>query len=130
MISGGNATVFVSNMDRAVRFYTETLGLKLVMRAGNEWAQVDAGKGLMIGLHPASEHQPRPGTPGSIQISLRVDEPLEQVVATLTQRGATFRGPIVNDGFVRIAFLSDPDGSSLSLCEVAMAASGGGPWKK
>ncbi len=29
MISGGNATVFVSNMDTSVAFYTEGLGLKL-----------------------------------------------------------------------------------------------------
>lgn len=29
MISGGNATVYVSDMDAAVRFYSEILGLKL-----------------------------------------------------------------------------------------------------
>jgi len=29
MFSRGNVTVYVSNMDRAVRFYSETLGLKL-----------------------------------------------------------------------------------------------------
>ena len=49
MISGGNATVFVSDMDRAVRFYTEVLGLKLTNRFGNHWATVEAGKGLTIG---------------------------------------------------------------------------------
>ncbi|HEX4134941.1 MAG TPA: VOC family protein [Bryobacteraceae bacterium] len=54
MISGGNATVFVSNMDAAVRFYTEVLGLKLTNRFGDNWATVEAGKGLTIGLHPAS----------------------------------------------------------------------------
>jgi catechol 2,3-dioxygenase-like lactoylglutathione lyase family enzyme len=32
MISGGNATVFVSNMDAAVHFYTDVLGLKLTDR--------------------------------------------------------------------------------------------------
>ena len=32
MISGGNATIYVSNMDTAVRFYTEVLGLKLTNR--------------------------------------------------------------------------------------------------
>ncbi|MCU1262991.1 MAG: hypothetical protein JWO80_5876 [Bryobacterales bacterium] len=35
MISGGNATVFVSNMDRAVEFYTGVLGLKLTNRFGD-----------------------------------------------------------------------------------------------
>ena len=54
MITGGNATVFVSDMDNAVRFYTEVLGLRLTNRFGDHWATVDAGKGLTIGLHPAS----------------------------------------------------------------------------
>jgi catechol 2,3-dioxygenase-like lactoylglutathione lyase family enzyme len=46
MISGGNATVYVSNMDNAIRFYTEVLGLKLTNRFGNHWATVQAGKTL------------------------------------------------------------------------------------
>ena len=61
MITGGNATVFVSNMDNAVRFYTETLGLRLTNRFGDHWATVDAGKGLSIGLHPASAKYPPRG---------------------------------------------------------------------
>ena len=43
MISGGNATVYVSNMDAAVRFYTEDLGLKLTNRFGDHWATIEAG---------------------------------------------------------------------------------------
>ena len=43
MISGGNATVYVSDMDTAVRFYTETLGLTLTNRFGNHWATLEAG---------------------------------------------------------------------------------------
>src|SRR6185369_13994930 len=35
MFSSGNVTVYVSNMDRAVRFYTEVLGLKLAYRFGD-----------------------------------------------------------------------------------------------
>ena len=62
MIKGGNATIFVSDMDRAVRFYTESLGLKLQYRAGDHWAQVEAGDGLCIGLHPAGPDSPRPGS--------------------------------------------------------------------
>ena len=58
MFSGGNVTVYVSNMDKAVRFYSETLGLKLAYRFGDHWASVEAGKGLTIGLHPASAQSP------------------------------------------------------------------------
>jgi catechol 2,3-dioxygenase-like lactoylglutathione lyase family enzyme len=45
MISGGNATVFVSNMDAAVRFYTQVLGLRLTNRFGDNWATGRSGPG-------------------------------------------------------------------------------------
>jgi catechol 2,3-dioxygenase-like lactoylglutathione lyase family enzyme len=38
MIAGGNVTVFVSDMDRAVAFYFNQLGLKLSQRFENHWA--------------------------------------------------------------------------------------------
>ena len=49
MISGGNITVMVSNMDASVRFYTEVLGMKLTNRFGDHWATVDAARGLSSG---------------------------------------------------------------------------------
>jgi hypothetical protein len=45
-ISGGNASVYITNMDRAVDFYTTKLGLPLRVRIQNEWAEIDAGRGL------------------------------------------------------------------------------------
>src|ERR1700679_1176936 len=88
MISGGNATVFVSNMDNSVRFYTEVRGLKLTNRFGDHWATVEAGKGLTIGLHPASPKYPAPGTKGAMMIGLEIDEGIEGVVARLNDKGA------------------------------------------
>lgn len=123
MINGINATVFVSNMDRAVEFYTKTLGLKLAGRWGDHWAGIDIGKGVAIGLHPVeSPRSPKPGTSGSIQIGLTVDPAagggLDQAVADLKGKGVQFRGPIVDDNQVRLAFFGDPDGNDLYLCEV------------
>ena len=48
MYSSGNVTVYVSNMDRAVKFYSETLGLKLAYRFGDHWASVEALEGPQI----------------------------------------------------------------------------------
>lgn len=119
MINGITATIFISNMDRAVEFYSNTLGLKLAGRWGDHYASIDIGRGAAIGLHPAgSPKSPRPGTAGSIQIGLAVDGKLEDVVADLTGKGVKFRGPIVDDGAVRLAFFGDPDGNELYLCEV------------
>jgi catechol 2,3-dioxygenase-like lactoylglutathione lyase family enzyme len=44
MFSSGNVTVMVSNMDAAVGFYTEGLGLKLAYRCGDHWASVEVGR--------------------------------------------------------------------------------------
>ena len=44
IISGGMPTIFVSNMDAAVRFYTEALGLKLLARYGDHWVSIDCGQ--------------------------------------------------------------------------------------
>ena len=89
MINGGNATVYVSNMDTAIRFYTDVLGLKLTNRFGNHWATVQAGTTLVIGLHPWSAKYPRPGTKGAVQIGLVVsrDEPIKDFAARLRKHG-------------------------------------------
>jgi predicted enzyme related to lactoylglutathione lyase len=117
MISGGNATVFVSNMDRAVQFYTEVLGLKLTNRFGDNWATVEAGKALTIGLHPASPKYPAPGTKGAIMIGLEIDEAIEGVVARLNDRGARVKGSIARDGSGNFVHLEDPDGNEIYLWE-------------
>jgi len=60
MIRGGNATIYVTDMDRSVAFYTETLGLRLAFRAGDHWAGIDAGTGSSSAcIRPALAPRPR-----------------------------------------------------------------------
>ncbi len=126
MINGGNATIYVSDINASIRFYTETLGLTLRMRAADHWAEIDAGPGLIIGLHPAnSPHSPKPGTVGSISVGLNVTQPLEDVVRTLVERGVEFHGPIMEDTNVRLAFFADPDGNPMYLAQVMYAGAHG-----
>jgi catechol 2,3-dioxygenase-like lactoylglutathione lyase family enzyme len=101
-IAGGLPTIFVADMDAAVRFYTETLGLELLERYGNHWASVDGGHGLTIGLHPASAENPA-GRVGSISIGFRSSDPIRDTVATLKARGVVFRGErVVRDVVLRL----------------------------
>ena len=95
MISGGNATIFVSNMDQAVKFYSEVLKMKLTNRFGDNYATVVAGPGLTIGIHPASAKYPAPGTRGSTILGLEIDEPIESVVKQLTEKGVKMKGSII-----------------------------------
>ena len=120
MITGGNVTVFVSDFERAVQFYTDVLGLPLRMRAENFWAEVVAGKDFVIGIHPESENAAKPGTVGAMQIGLNLDGSIEEVVATLKGKGVTFLGEIVNDSEVgKFARFLDPEGNQLYFWEPA-----------
>jgi predicted enzyme related to lactoylglutathione lyase len=118
MITGGNATVFVSNMDRAVQFYTEVLGLKLTNRFGDSWATVDAGKGLTIGLHPASPKYPAPGTKGGIMLGMEIEGTIEKAVASLGKKGVHFQDSVVKTEAGNFVHLEDPDGNDIYLWEV------------
>ena len=60
MLSGGHAIVYVAEMDAAVRFYSDVLGLNLTNRYGDKWATVEAGRNLVIGLHPRTARSPAP----------------------------------------------------------------------
>jgi catechol 2,3-dioxygenase-like lactoylglutathione lyase family enzyme len=115
VISGGNATIFVSNMDAAIDFYTGVLGLKLTNRFGDAWATVEAGTGLTIGLHPASPKYPAPGTKGAMALGLEIDEPIETVVARLSEKGVSTKGSITNEEAGKFASLEDPDGNPMYL---------------
>jgi predicted enzyme related to lactoylglutathione lyase len=118
MITGGNVTVIVSNMDRAVEFYTHVLGLKLTNRFGDHWATVEAGKGLTIGLHPESPQHPAAGTKGAMMIGLEIDEKIESVVDRLADQGLRLTGPIIRAEPGAWAGLEDPDGNVIYLWEV------------
>ena len=114
MYTGGNLTVMVSDFDRAVRFYTETLGLTLKMRAGDGWAEI-AAPGVSIGLHAAGSHGPQPGGGGGMSLGLQVDD-LDSAMATLRARGVEFAPPTQGEG-ARFAFFHDPDQTPLYLFE-------------
>jgi catechol 2,3-dioxygenase-like lactoylglutathione lyase family enzyme len=114
MYTGGILTIMVSDFDRAVRFYTETLGLTLKLRAGDGWAEVEA-PGVQIGLHAAGPHGPQPGGAGGMSLGLQVDD-LEQAMATLRERGVEFAPPTQGEG-ARFAFFHDPDQTPLYLWE-------------
>lgn len=110
MLQGGCARLGIRELDEAIRFYVDVLGLRLAVRIGDEYAVVDAGGGLIIGLAPTTEDEPPGGTVG-----LWTSEPLESEVAALAARGVRFDGPIVVKDIVQLAFFRDPDGNRLVL---------------
>lgn len=100
------------DMDRAVAFYGEVLGLPLTQRAGNEWAEFQAG-GVRFALHGTDEEVlPSGGT-----VVFRVSG-LDEARWALQQRGAVFDGHEAEvPGFARFSTIHDPDGNPVQLIE-------------
>ncbi len=109
-------TIFVSNMDRAVRFYTEVLGMKVEYRFGDQWASLKTDDGMTVGLHPASKESPA-GRKGSITIGFEVSESIERAVTAMKDKGVKFVGPIVDDKEIKAAHFEDPDGNEMYIVE-------------
>jgi catechol 2,3-dioxygenase-like lactoylglutathione lyase family enzyme len=111
-----NVTLMVADMDDAVRFYTETLGLDLTFRSGDHWAMV-RGPGLTIALHPKGEHGPAPEPDRGSGVSIGFEvESLAVAQAQLEAEGVSFE--ISSDEFVNLAYFHDPDGTTLYLMQV------------
>ncbi|MGH9774844.1 MAG: VOC family protein [Candidatus Acidiferrales bacterium] len=110
-------TIIVTNMDRAVRFYTEILGMKLTHRFGDHWATLKTDDGMTVGLHPASKDSPA-GRSGSITIGFEVSEAIEKAVASMMDKGVKFVGPIADDKEVKAAYFEDLDGNQMYVVEV------------
>jgi len=115
MIKECNVTVMVSDIDEAVRFYVEILGLKLKSRYGDQFVQIEA-PGTTIALHPAGKHGYHRGPSGGVSIGLGVDD-MAKEMARLKEAGIVFDGDAKNDGPVKLAFFSDPDGTPLYLSQ-------------
>ena len=114
MITAGNVTIIVSDVARSVAFYTDTLGLKLKLRYGANYAEV-AVEGLTVALHPPVKDGASPGGAQSLSVGFAVPN-LPAAVEELKQKGISF-SRITEDGFVKLAFFTDPDGNPLYLAE-------------
>jgi len=116
MITGGNATLYVSSVSASVKFYTETLALKLIDHYGEHWATVRAGESLTLGLHPKRSGESA-GAKGSIEIGLEIDEPIDSAIARLSAAGIRFTGEVKRTPQGNFAHFTDPDGNPFYLWE-------------
>ena len=80
----------VTDMDRAVAFYGETLGLS-VTEHDDDWSEIDAN-GLRIGLNGSDTESPR-GDGGAL-VAFQPDGDLEQEVERLKDEGVDFSDEI------------------------------------
>jgi catechol 2,3-dioxygenase-like lactoylglutathione lyase family enzyme len=104
---------WVTDMDRAVAFYRDVLGLRLLRQEGPSWALFDAG-GRRFALHGAIEG--RPMMPGGATAVFSVND-LDGARAVLADRGVEFGHEGDVAGYARFASFRDPDGNTVQIIE-------------
>jgi catechol 2,3-dioxygenase-like lactoylglutathione lyase family enzyme len=116
MIRGGLVTLWVRDVNRAIRFYVETLGMKLVLDSGISHAVIDAGEGFLLALaladKPPTSGSRASASEGAPTVGLSTKVPLAEAVAIYENRGVVFE---LRDG---VAHFRDPDDNPLYLFEV------------
>jgi len=106
-----NVWVPVQDMDRAVGFYRDVLGLQ-VKRQSPEWSELDAA-GLSIGLN-ARETASGASSGGAV-ITFQPEAGIEAEVEQLQGKGATFTGGVSSYEWGSVAPFKDSEGNDLQL---------------
>jgi catechol 2,3-dioxygenase-like lactoylglutathione lyase family enzyme len=121
LITGVNDVYYnVEDMERAVRFYRDVLGLRVVDQ-NPYWTSLDVG-GVRIGLHwteggkipyvARDDHGPHAGA----CLTLRTDD-IRSTVAQLRGRGVRFLGDVTDAEWGSLATFEDVDGNVLKLMQ-------------
>ena len=102
------AIKFVSDMDAALAFYRDTIGLTLKF-ATPEWSEFASGD-TTLALHAASPDRPA----GTVQLGFGCDG-IDAFQAAAVAAGIAFTQPIETVHGARIARLRDVDGAEISV---------------
>ena len=107
--------LFVSDLDRSLRFYRDVIGLTL-RSDDRDQVELEAGQ---IGLtlhqsHSDAPHHHSPTVSGSIRLGLHVED-IAPIITRLTVVGALCLSPPEERNGVVMALYEDPDGHHLSL---------------
>ena len=128
--------VTVSNLDRAVAFYRDTLGLEVLSEfavggdafatgvgidgANAEFVHLDAGDARVELVEYDPKGEAVAGTelnqPGATHLGLEVDD-LDSVYEELPDGAETIAEPQTTESGTRILFVRDPDGTLVELLE-------------
>ena len=114
--------IVVKDFKRAVKFYTEVAGLKLIeMHEQWGWAELEGhdGKGMRLGIAQHGPENPDPVQPGQNGVVTFTVENVEQASKDLTNQGASLVGKVQEiPGHVKLQTAKDADGNYFQLVEV------------
>lgn len=116
----GHVHLKVSDLERAVRFYSDVLGFELTQRYGTQAAFLSAGGyHHHVGLNTWESEggpPPAPGTTGLFHVAFRYPDraSLAEALRRLLSRGVRLDGAS-DHGVSEALYLRDPDGNGLEL---------------
>ena len=102
------AIKFVADMDQAVAFYRDTLGLELKF-ASPFWSEFATGE-TTLALHPASAENPA----GGVQLGFAADD-LADFYARRDDLGIAFTQPPTEMHGIHLARFRDSEGAEVSV---------------
>lgn len=98
----------VSDVERARKFYEQTLGLTAGL-AGNRWVEYDLPGGGCLAITDTTGEKPGGGI-----VAFEVED-LDRLIADLKSKGVTFKSDIIHGPHCRMAVCLDSEGNSLLL---------------
>ena len=110
--------LFVSDLDRSIRFYRDVLCFP-VKSESRDMVEFQANGGLLA-LHQAHQEGPQHHPPmvcGAIRMGFKVDD-LDVAHAKLMSEGAKCLTPPEEREGVRMGLYEDPDGFNFTLAEI------------
>jgi catechol 2,3-dioxygenase-like lactoylglutathione lyase family enzyme len=103
----------VTDKERAMRFYGETLGLERDPQSSSDWPEYTLGNVTLALEFPERIGRPMENTPFGA-IAIRVPD-VAAARTTLEDAGVEFEGDTFDSGVCHMAFFRDPDGNGLML---------------
>ena len=100
-----------TDMDRAVAFYKDVLGFKLLFKR-EDWSEFEIG-GQRLALCKVDTLHPSKTSPG---VSFMA-QPIEQVIDTLSGKGVTFIEELKVYPYGKLIHFQDPDDNILGFYE-------------
>lgn len=123
MISGASILFYIDDMDRALMFYKEALGLEPLMEEPY-FSKLRVNEGLELGLHPPVGEQKdkgkkHPFDAGEVTLSLVVDD-IEAYIARIEQYGGRVDRIVEPEGGrrSRMGLVFDPSGNGFQVDQI------------
>lgn len=110
--------IVVSDLKKALEFYTEVMGLKLVeLQEQFGWAELQGKEGGMrLGIAQASPHEPEAGK--NAVVTMTVDN-LERAKSYIEKNGALFIGDVLEiPDQVKMQTFADVDGNRFQIVQI------------